>query len=226
VKSREERLAEKRVEERLAKERLVEKRRGEQARIERRFGPLTAKNSATVDFLYAEAKETYATGAERIKVLEGKAGTLIGIVTTGFGFITLIGDPTKVVSKSTPVIVALAALALAFVAALGALFPRRIEFPDLSSYALRDTVANPSNGPRIKFDLIEPLLDAGSRNVDIARSKAYLLIAATVLVGLGLLALGVNFMTAKAPGALTPTIRVITATEPPASPIAAPIRSR
>ena len=199
-------------------------RYGVRLRIERAYNALGTENAAAVDFLYGEAKEAYAAGTERIRVLEGKAGTLIGIVTTGFGFITLIGDPTKVLSKSPPVIAALTALALAFAFALASLYPRKIDVPNLSLYALRDTLGDPSNEPRIKFDLIEPLLRAGARNVDVARDKALFLITATILLGLGLLALGVNFMTAKSPGALTPTLRVITATEPPASPAAVPAR--
>jgi hypothetical protein len=190
--------------------------------LETDYAAIRADRAAAVDVLYTEAKGGYDLARERNKVLEGKAGTLITIVTTGFGAIALIGDPSKGVQRNGAVIVALTSLAMAFFAALGALVPRRTDYPLLAQYASAEILAKNDNAARIKFDLIGSWLQGQRRNNAAARDKGRLLFGATLLLGLGLGALAYNFSTVERPASLTPTIRVILSPEPSPSPSAKP----
>jgi hypothetical protein len=184
-------------------------------RIEADYAQLVQPDGKPVDVLYEEAKRAFDAGRERIKNLEAKAGTLIGIVTTGFGAIALLGDPTKVPSHGLWLGIGLVALAVAFVCALLSLAPRPVRFPSLSHYALPNTVANVDNEPRIKLDLVEAWLRAGLADERTSFEKARLLAASTILLAIGLFALGANY-SIKDGEKPTPTIRVILA--PNASP--------
>jgi len=70
-------------------------------RIETGYPGLHPTNTATVDLLYTEAKSRYDANRERSKTLDGKAGTLITIITTGFGAFAILGDPAKIGTTTT-----------------------------------------------------------------------------------------------------------------------------
>jgi hypothetical protein len=180
-------------------------------RIETRYAALIDTGGKPVDVLFDEAKDAYDAGRERLKGLDAKAGTLIGIVTTGFGAIAILGDPSKTPKHGAWLTIGLVALAVAFVLALLSLVPRTARFPSLSHYALPKTVANPSNEPRIKLDLTEAWLRAGRENERAAYQKARLLVAATVALGIGLASLAANYSIGTGGEKPVPTIRVILA---------------
>lgn len=187
----------------------LEERQKTRERIETKYRRLRDPHGAPVDVLFAEAKAAYDAGRDRLKQLDAKAGTLIGIVTTGFGAIALLGDPSKMPKNGVWLSLGLVALAIAFAFALFSLVPRTSEFPSLSDYVLPSTVANPSNAPRIKLDLTEAWLRAGNQDDRAAFAKARLLILATAALGIGLGALAANYSIGKDGQKPVPTIRVI-----------------
>lgn len=174
-----------------------------------------------IDLLFTEAKAAAEEARGRVAALEAKAGTLIGIVTTGLGAIAFLGDPAKFGRRDGPVIVAVAALGLAFAAALGSLVPRRTGYPSLEPYASNATLYDDDNAPRIKYDLLPRWLRVARENNATSRDKGRLLIAATALLGIALGALTYNFISAEPP--LTPTVRVLLGADAGASP--APTRT-
>jgi hypothetical protein len=184
-------------------------------RIETDYARLTDAEGKPVDVLYDEAKRAFDAGRERIKQLEAKAGTLIGIVTTGFGAFALLGDPSKVPKNGFWLALGLVAFGIAFLAALLSLAPRPVRFPSLSHYLLPRTVANSDNEPRIKLDLTEAWLRASLADERTGFVKARLLIFATIALGVGLFALGANYSIPSGEKP-TPTVRVIL--EPQTSP--------
>jgi hypothetical protein len=123
-------------------------------RIETSYASLNAHNGDATELLLEQARAVYDLARDRFKTLDGKAGTLIGIVTTGFGALAILGDPTKVPSHGVWIVLAMIALGFGFICALSSLVPRGSQNPDLSPYLWRDTVANNANVPRIRFDLV------------------------------------------------------------------------
>lgn len=181
------------------------------------MGAFISDYTDAIDFLFTEAKTAADEARGRITALEAKAGTLIGIVTTGLGAIAFLGDPSKLGKRDAPVIIAVAALGLAFAGALGALVPRRTGFPGLEPYAGNAILYDSDNAPRIKYDLLPRWLRAARESNATSRDKGRLLIAATALLGIALGALTYNFITQQPP--LTPTVRVLVAPDTGASPV-------
>jgi hypothetical protein len=64
-------------------------------RLEEQYRWLTVEDSDAATFLLGEAKAAFDATRDGIKNLDAKAGTLIGIVTTGLGAIALLGDASK-----------------------------------------------------------------------------------------------------------------------------------
>jgi hypothetical protein len=176
-------------------------------RIESRYSSLTAKNANVVEVLFIEAKSAYASSRDRLTALDGKAATLIGIVTTGFGAIALLGDPSKMPSRGVWTVAALAALAAAFGLALASLAPRPAAYPALSNYNVLELVINPSNEARVKFDLTEAWLRDAQQNAAAGRKKSLLLKLSIAALVAALLALATNYiLSGEKP---TPSVRVI-----------------
>jgi|GEM_PF-6715859 hypothetical protein len=182
-------------------------------RIERDLVRLRDPKGSPIDVLYAEAKASYDAGRERLKQLEAKAGTLIGIVTTGFGAIAILGDPSKTPKNGIWLSIGLIALAIAFMCALLSVRPSLSDFPSLSHYVLPETVANPSNAPRIKYDLTEAWLRDARTGERLAFTKARFLVVSTAALGVGLGALAANYSIGGDEHKPVPTIRVITVPE-------------
>jgi hypothetical protein len=181
-----------------------------------RYGAFSAATTPTVDALLAEVKTAYDLSRDRIKAIEAKATTLIGIVTTGLGALAILGDPTKVPSRGVWLAAALVAFAVAFMTALLAIAPRASEYPDLSLYALRSTVMDATNAARVKFDFSQQLLGSVLDNNRASFIKGKLVVSGTALLGVGLAALILNYAT---PGGEkpAPTLNVIVSTPAPSS---------
>jgi hypothetical protein len=177
-------------------------------RIETGYLSLHESASNAVDLLYAEAKSKYDAGCERYKALDAKAGTLITIVTTGFGAFAILGDPAKL-GPNPWVVVGLLALALAFVCAVIAQLPRDVQFPELSLYVSVPTVSNRSNAIRIKYELVRSWVRDADANDQTCVTKKRLLDIATTLLGIGLAALTLNYTLPPAAEKPIPTVRVI-----------------
>lgn len=187
--------------------------------IETGYPGLHPVNGAAVDLLFDESKAKYDAGRERWKALDAKAGTLITIVSTGFGAFAILGDPAKL--GSNPWVAAgLIALATAFLVALVAQIPREAQFPDLSHYVSLQMVKNPANAVRIKYELARSWVRDAYANDRACVSKARLLYVSTILLGIGLAALTLNYTLPPAAQKPIPTIRVIV--QPSPSPLASP----
>jgi hypothetical protein len=173
------------------------------------YAGLTQQDGDAAEFIFRESKSAYDLARDRLKILDGKAGTLIGIVTTGFGAIAILGDPARVPSHGFWLYVSLFFLAVAFVFGLLSLAPRGANSPDLSYYVLDEILHNPANTVRIKFDLAQAWLrDAAS--VEFASIvKGSRLLAGTVALFFGIIALAVNYITAAPGEKPVPTIKVI-----------------
>ena len=189
-------------------ERLKRKRQ-----IEAAYARLNAKNGNVVEALFIEAKAAYAVSRDRLTALDGKAATLIGIVTTGFGVIALLGDPTKTPAKGFWMITALAALAVAFALALASLAPQPTPYPKLSDYNTLELVSNPANEARLKLELTEAFLRDMIENSNRGYEKSRLLLFAIGALTVALLALAANYIgSGEKP---TPSVRVIFSTPQP-----------
>lgn len=186
--------------------------------LEKEYGRLLDPKGSPVDVLFTEAKAAYDANRERLKVLESKAGTLIGIVTTGFGAIALLGDPSKTPKSGWWLTIALLALAIAFTTALWSLRPGTSDVPSLSHYLLVETVANPSNAPRIKFDLAVAWVRDARQLEQKGFAKSRLVLISTAALGIGIGALAANYATATGGEKPSPTIRVILAPDTSPSP--------
>jgi hypothetical protein len=193
-------------------------RRAVLADLETRYADFTGGATGPVDALLTEVKVAHELTRDRIKTIESKAGTLIGIVTTGLGALAILGDPTKVPSHGIWFSFALVAFAAAFVAAMLALAPRSAEYPDLSVYALRKTVQDPANAPRMKYDFTTQLLGTVLTNNRTSLLKGKLVSAATALLGIGLASLTLNYALASPSEKPAPTIHVIQETPVPKQP--------
>jgi hypothetical protein len=178
-------------------------------RIETGYPGLHPTNTATVDLLYTEAKSRYDANRERSKTLDGKAGTLITIITTGFGAFAILGDPAKIGTTTTWVIVGLFAFAAAFVLALVAQRPSDVQFPNLSVYVNLGVVTNPANAIRVKYELTRAWLRDAEQSNRSTLVKGRLLNAATAFIGIGLASLTLNYIFASPGEKPVPTVRVI-----------------
>lgn len=178
-------------------------------RIETNYSTLNARNGDATDLLLQQARAVYDLARDRFKVLDGKAGTLIGIVTTGFGALAILGDPNKVPSRGPWIILAMGALGTGFICALISMLPRGAQSPDLSPYLWRDTLQNNANVPRIRFDLAAAWVrDAAS--IEIATmAKGRWLFAGAITLLIAIAALLINYTIATPADRLTPTVRVI-----------------
>jgi hypothetical protein len=192
-------------------------RRAEGARLATDYPELTAQ-AAAVDVLYTEAKEAYQTERDRFKALDDKASTLLGIVTTGLGAVSILGDPSKAPDRNLWFAIALVSFGLAFALALAAHMPRGADTPALKGYALQSTLAVPDNAVRIKYDLTLAWLRDRGTTIAANQRKARLLLFTTALLAVGLLALALNFVLAQPP-ANSPAIRVMIVPTPTSSPV-------
>jgi hypothetical protein len=178
------------------------------ARITTGYPGLLGAPSATVDLLYAEAKSKYDAGRARSQALDAKAGTLITIITTGFGAFAILGDPAKL-GLSAWIVLGLVAFAAAFILALVAQVPRDVQFPEVSMYASLALVKDPRNSIRVKYELTRSWLRDADANDRAGFAKRRLLNFSTALVGVGLAALTLNYTLAPSGEKPVPTVRVI-----------------
>jgi hypothetical protein len=174
----------------------VVERLGTKSRIES-YRTLNAKNGNVVEALFGEAKAAFAASRDRLSALDAKAATLIGIVTTGFGAIALLGDPSHSPSRGVWMAVALIALATGFFLALASMAPQPAPYPALSNYNLLETVTNPANEARVKFEITEAWMRDTNENLLKAHQKGQLLLASIVALVVALSSLGVNYIVAK-----------------------------
>jgi len=177
-------------------------------RITTGYPGLLGAPSTTVDLLYSEAKSKYDAGRDRSKALDAKAGTLITIITTGFGAFAILGDPAKL-GLNGWVIVGLVAFAVAFFFALMAQVPRDVQFPEISLYASLPLVKDPKNAVRIKYELTRSWLRDADANDRAGFAKRRLLNLSTALVGVGLASLTLNYILAPSGEKPIPTVRVL-----------------
>jgi hypothetical protein len=178
-------------------------------RIETDYATLNARNGDAADLLLQEARAIYDLARDRFKTLDGKAGTLIGIVTTGFGALAILVDPTKVPSHGIWIVLAMIALGAGFISALSSLVPRGSQNPDLSPYLWRDTLQNNANVPRIRFDLAAAWVrDAASVEAATIVKGRRLFVGAIALF-IAIIMLVINYAIATPADKPTPTIRVI-----------------
>jgi len=170
-----------------------EDRAATRERLEQRYPWLTAEEGETAAFLFSEAKAAFEATRDGIKNLDTKAGSLIGIVTTGLGALALLGDASKLPGRTPFLFLGLGLLSVALFAAVLALPTRGLPVPRLSNYALLSTLAVNDNKARIQFDLIESWLRDTRRAEAIAGGKARLLLIAAFTIVLGVLSLTVNW---------------------------------
>lgn len=185
-------------------------------RIHDDYPGLYSNDNATVELLYTEAKAKYESSRDRFKQLDGKAGTLITIVTTGFGAFAILGDPGKL-GQNAWVGAGLLALAVSFVFALIAQVPRSIHFPELSTYVALDTVKYAGHAVRIKYELTRSWVRDADTSDRACAAKARLLNISTALLGIGLAALTLNYALPPASEKPVPTVRVLLSTPMPAA---------
>ncbi len=186
-------------------------------RLEQQYRWLTVDESDATAFLLAEAKAAFDATRDGIKSLDAKAGSLIGIVTTGLGAIALLGDASKVPDRTPFLYFGLFLLAVALFAAVLALPTRGFPVPRLSNYALLSTLAVNDNKARIQFELIESWLQDTRRAEAIAGGKARLLLIAAFTIVLGVLFLTVNWaLGASSPAPSQPTtVRLLQGSQRP-----------
>jgi hypothetical protein len=185
-------------------------------RIETTYATLNAQNGDTVDLLLQQARDVYDLARDRFKTLDGKAGTLIGIVTTGFGALAILGDPTKVPSHGAWIVLAMTALGVGFLCALSSLVPRGSQNPDLSPYLWRETVENAANAPRIRFDLAAAWVRDAAAVDEATIVKGRWLFAGAAALFVAIIALVINYALATPAEKPTPTLRVILQSPMPA----------
>jgi hypothetical protein len=178
-------------------------------RIETNYATLNARNGDATDLLLQQARAVYDLARDRFKTLDGKAGTLIGIVTTGFGALAILGDPTKVPSHGVWIGIAMSALGTGFICALSSLAPRGSQNPDLSPYLWRDTLQNNANVPRIRFDLAAAWVRDAASVEEATIVKGRRLFAGAIALFIAIIALVINYAIATPADKPTPTIRVI-----------------
>lgn len=186
----------------------TEEKRDTVQRLSIGYPHLGEASSGLVDFLFGEAKSKYDAGRERSKALDAKAGTLITIVTTGFGAFAILGDPTKI-GAGPLAIPGLVALGAAFVFALMAQIPRDVFFPELSFYVSLDLVNDPVNEVRVKYELTRSWLRDADVNDRTSVAKKRLLNISTGALGIGLAALTLNFAFPFSGEKPVPTFQVI-----------------
>ena len=175
---------------------------------------LYSNDNPAVDLLFTEAKAKYESGRDRYKALDAKAGTLITIVTTGFGAFAILGDPGKL-GPNVWVVIGLIALAIAFIFALISQLPRPVYFPELSMYVQLALVKKAENAVRIKYELTRIWVRDADANDRACIAKARLLNISTTLLGVGLAALTLNYTLPPANQKPVPTIRVLLASPTP-----------
>ncbi|GAC1312166.1 MAG: hypothetical protein NVS2B3_18130 [Vulcanimicrobiaceae bacterium] len=185
-------------------------------RIEADYASITVASEKTVDVLLEQSRAAYDLVQARLTALDGKAGTLIGVVTTGFGAIALIGDPSKIPTHGVWLVLALLALGVAFVAALCSLAPRGAQNPDVSAYLLAVTASDANNASRIKFDLAEAWVRDAAVLEHATIVKGRRLLTGTLALFFGVATLAVNYLSASPGEKPVPTFRVIV--EPTGSP--------
>jgi hypothetical protein len=184
-------------------------RRETEERLKADYAALNDDSKEAVDLLFDEGKVLYDLARDRFKTLDGKAATLIGIVTTGFGAIALLGDPTKIPSHGFWLAAALAAFIACFISALWSLSPRGTATPDPSYYLSTGSVAAKNSEVRIKFDLsIAWIRDAASIE-HATNEKGSRLLKALVLLFAGVVCLGINYLSAAPAEKPVPTVRVL-----------------
>jgi hypothetical protein len=185
-----------------------------EVRLSRDYATLNNDSKDAVNLLLSEGKGLYDLAHDRFKALDGKAVTIIGIVTTGFGAIAILGDPTKIPAQGAWFITALLAFVGCFICALWSLLPRGAANPDPSYYLSPKTVASKDSAVRITFDLsIAWMRDAASiEHATIQKGRR--LLAAVVLLFVGVTALALNYLTAKPAEKPVPTVRVLLQSAP------------
>lgn len=171
----------------------IEERISTRERLEERYVWMTADDGDAAAFIFAEAEKAFSTTLDGIKNLDTKAGTLIGIVTTGLGAIAILGDSSKLPARTPFLFIGLAFLTIALFAAVLALPTRGLSTPRLSNYTLLSTLTSIDNKARIEFDLIEAWLDDTRRADAIAGGKARLLLIAVFAIVVGVVCLTANW---------------------------------
>lgn len=194
-------------------------REATRTRLERDYANLTKANKDAVDFAFDESKASYDLTRERFKTLDGKGGTLTGIVTTGLGAIAVLGDPSKIPAHGFWLYLSLAAFCVALVAAVFSLAPRGVANPDLSPYVSPPTLANPDNLARVKTELARAWLRDAATVEHANREKSRRLRIATGTLVIGVAALVANYAFAKPEEKPVPTLRIIVAASPSAEPL-------
>lgn len=192
-----------------------EELRETEARLKREYADLHDHSKDAVDLLFDEAKGLYNLARDRFKTLDGKAATLIGIVTTGFGAIAILGDPSKVPSHGIWLYTALAAFITSFIAALWALRPQGTDTPDPSYYLSTDLVASKDSMVRIKFDLSIAWMRDTASIEHATEQKAARLLAALALLFVGIVSLGINYLSASPAEKPIPSVRVFLSSPKP-----------
>jgi hypothetical protein len=178
-------------------------------RLESKYATLNAHNGEATDLLLQQARSVYDLARDRFKGLDSKAGTLIGIVTTGFGALAILGDPTKVPAHGAWIVIAMIALGVGFLCALSSLVPRGAQNPDLSPYLWRDTLQNNANVPRIRFDLAAAWVRDAAAVEAATIVKGRWLFAGAAALFVAIIALVINYAIATPTDKPAPTIRVI-----------------
>jgi hypothetical protein len=178
-------------------------------RIETKYAVLNARNGDASDLLLQQARAVYDLARDRFKALDGKAGTLIGIVTTGFGALAILGDPTKVPAHGVWIVLAMISLGTGFICALISLVPRGSQNPDLSPYLWLSTVQNNSNVPRLRFDLAAAWVRDAASVETATIVKGRWLFAGACALFIAIISLVINYALATPADKPTPTIRVL-----------------
>ncbi len=193
-------------------------REASRIRLETDYAKLTATNKDATDFAFDQSKASYDLARERFKALDGKGGTLTGIVTTGLGAIAVLGDPSKIPAHGFWLYLSLAAFCGALIAAAFSLAPRGVANPDLSPYVSPGTLANVDNLARIKTELARAWLRDTATVEHANQEKSARLRIATGALVIGVAALVANYALAKPEEKPVPTLRVIVTASPSAGP--------
>lgn len=188
-------------------------RRAVLATLSNEYAAFSAGSNLTVDVLLVEAKAAHELSRDRIKQLETKAVSIIGIVTTGLGALAILGDPHRIPSYGLWLEAAIVALGLSFVSAVLAITPLMLSrYPDLSYYAIPETVGDAANAARVKFHFAQGIISAIHANYHVAIVKGKLVVIAAALLGAALFALIANFWLARQ---LSPPSNTVSPAAPP-----------
>jgi hypothetical protein len=171
-----------------------ETRSAVRAKLATKYALLTHENGETAAFLLDEAKTSFDTTRDAIKVLDGKAGTLIGLISTGLAAVSVFGDYTKLPAKTPYLYIALALFGVALLGAVLALPTRPLFEPRLSNYSLLSIAGDNDMKPRVQFELAESWLQAKQRAVAVGAGKARLVVWSSFALVMAVLCLCVNWI--------------------------------